>query len=167
MKEKLYSIPQERTFTMLIGLPGTGKSTFAKKLLQHNSEERKLVSSDSIRFDLLNYDETGIDFDPKIEPKVWEIIDGKLRKVLSDPTVNEVIFDTTNLNKSRRKKYLDLAKEAGFNTRGIVFSVSLDEVKKRNRNRTREVPEEVIERFHKTFDFPEEEEFDELYEIES
>lgn len=167
MNKKLYEIPQEKTFTMLIGLPGTGKSTFAKKLLDQNSEKRVLISSDKIRFELLNYEETGVDFDPKIEPKVWAIVNRKIEEDLGEKGIMEVIFDATNLQKSGRKKYLKLAKENGFRTRGIFFSAPLREIKMRNRNRRRKVPDEVIERFSRTFEKPKEDEFDELYKIEA
>jgi O-phosphoseryl-tRNA(Sec) kinase len=166
MKEKLYETPNKKTFTMLIGLPGTGKTTFAKKILKQNAQDRILVSSDNIRFDLLNYEETGIDFDPKIEPKVWARVIKEIKKALDNSTVKEVIFDATNLIKSGRKPYLELAKDKGFHTRGIVFSAPLSEIKARNRNRKRKVPEEVIDRFYRSFEYPEKGEFDEIIEIE-
>jgi predicted kinase len=165
-KEKLYNVPQEKTFTMLIGLPGTGKTTFAKNLLDYNSANRILISSDRIRFDLLNYHETGIDFDPKIEPKVWKIVNRKMNEALKDPTVKEVIFDATNLRKSRRKTFLKLAQKNEFRTRGILFSGSLGEVKARNQERERNVPEEVIERFSRILEDPEEGEFDKIYRFD-
>lgn len=166
MNEKLYDVPQEKTFTMLIGLPGTGKTTFAKNLLDHNSESRVLISSDKIRFDLLNYNDTGIDFDPKIEPKVWKSVIRNIKEVMKDPMVKEIIFDATNLRKSKRKKFLKLAKKNDFLTQGIVFSGSLRKIKGRNQDRERTVPEKVIERFSKILEAPEVGEFDKLYRIE-
>lgn len=167
MKEKLYKTPQKKTFTILIGLPGTGKSTFAKRLLKHDSNNRILISSDKIRFDLLNYEDTGIDFDPKIEPKVWAIINSKIKQSLKNATEKEIIFDATNLKRAQRKRYLRLAKKEGFHTRGIVFSAPLNEIKRRNQNRDRQVPEKIIEQFYRIFEYPEKDEFDELCEIKS
>ncbi len=165
MTAHLLEIPEEKTFTMLIGLPATGKSTFAEKMMEKDSNNRVVISSDKIRFDVLNYEETGIDFDPKAEPRVWAIIDKKVEEALLESTSRDVVFDATNLTRAGRRRFLILAKRLGYRTRGIIFSTSLTEIKKRNLNRERDVPEDVIERFYYNAQYPEKGEFDELFEI--
>jgi len=166
-KNQFLKTPDEKTLTLLIGIPGVGKSVLANKLIKKDSVNRIIISSDNVRFDLLDYDETGIDHDSNIEPKVWGIIKNQIKEALLNPNIKECIMDSTNIRTSGREKFIQMAKDLGIKTRGIVLYASFMETKNRNRNREREVPESIIDTFYKKFQHPKKEEFDELFHIGS
>lgn len=84
-------------FTMLCGLPGSGKSTYAKKLSQ---ETKSIVcSSDAIREELCgdeNLQENNED--------VFKILHKRIKENLK--IGNNVVYDATNINSKRRRAFL-------------------------------------------------------------
>lgn len=85
------------TLYMLVGLPGSGKSFYAKSL----SEETGAIihSSDAIREELLGSEE-----DQSESPKVFALLHCRVKKDLSDG--RDVIYDATNINSKRRRAFL-------------------------------------------------------------
>lgn len=88
-------------FIMLVGLPGSGKSTWAKNYAaEHN--EFKIISSDKIREELYpNLDYCNID-----NNKVFKLTDEKVMQELK--VGNSVIYDATNLSKLRRNILMEI-----------------------------------------------------------
>jgi len=87
-----------RTLYLLSGMPGSGKSTWAK-LFQSSHPQAKIVSSDQIRVDLFGSRKC---FDA--EEKVWAIFLDELQRYASSPEA-EVIADATNLTNYYRLYY--------------------------------------------------------------
>lgn len=122
---------------MLIGIPGSGKSTYAQKL----KEETKIpiVSSDEIRKKFPLLDESGI------WPKVYELAASYLNQGIS------IIYDATNITPLVRKRFDEnLAKYAvSYEKIAYYFDtppyVCVERVTKRNqKDRELFLPIEVI-----------------------
>lgn len=161
----IFDIPTEKTLTLLIGLPAVGKSTIAQKMLKHDPVKRRLVSSDAIRHALLDYENTKIDFDKKIEPEVWQRVRAEVERALKDPGVIECILDATNIRFAHRQEFLIIGQNLGAQTRGIVIYDTMENIKKKNEARQRTVSEDIIDMFAEYFEIPEKDEFDDLLSI--
>ena len=82
---------------MMCGIPGVGKSTFAKKYL---SQYSNYISRDEIRFSLLK---EGEDYFAH-EHRVWIEYVNRIADCLNEG--KDVIADSTNLSEKSRKKLL-------------------------------------------------------------
>ena len=132
------------------GGPGSGKSTVVDAL-SLKSLGLKLVNTDKA-FELglkkagMTLDLRGADFD-KVDPirakakKVTAIgmdmyIDGRLG----------LIFDTTSANLSKVKQYKEMLDKIGYESKMIHVSTSLEFAQKRNAERPRKLPPEIVEK---------------------
>ena len=80
---------------VMIGTPGSGKSTFVKKYIKNANH----VSRDEIRFSLLAEDEPYFSKENQVYREfVWEIYNSLLNKK------EDVVADATNLNEKSRAK---------------------------------------------------------------
>lgn len=131
-------------FIMLVGLPASGKSTYAEKLKEQGYH---IHSSDAIREEI-----TG---DVNAQDKNTEVFD-TLRKRIKDDLGNEVscVYDATNMSMKRRKAFLDEIKKYGCRKKCVLFVVPTEVRKERNANRERKVPDEVFDKMIKQFNVP-------------
>ena len=120
------------TFMMLVGVAASGKSTFAKG---HDKNEWIIVSSDSIREELYGKEE--IQGDPTL---VFKIVHERILFALTGG--HSVIFDATNLTYKNRKAILDKI-PSGVRKICMVFATPIEDLKKNNAARDRQVPEEI------------------------
>ncbi|WP_353930138.1 AAA family ATPase [Okeanomitos corallinicola TIOX110] len=127
---------------LLIGLPGSGKSTLAKKLIAE-SPQMQLISTDAIRGQLF-----GAEAIQGSWLLIWQEIERQFRQAT---TANiSTIFDATNAQRKNRREIIELAREIGFtHITGIWIKTPVWVCLKRNQNRDRQVPEEVILRMHR------------------
>jgi predicted kinase len=167
IKKKLFKPPSRATLTIMMGVPGVGKSTFLRKIIRENDKKRIIVCPDEIRFNLLDSDTTGTFHDSTIEPQVWRITKNLVKESLLNAQLKECILDATNVGSTHRNEFIKMAQEQDWRTRGIVLYESYEKIKNRNLLRKRKVPEEVIEEFYVKFQHPRRGEFDELYKIGS
>jgi len=140
---------------VLVGLPGAGKSSYVKPL-------GATLSSDEIRR-LLADDPA----DQTIHSRVFAVLRGLLRHriELRRPVT---YIDATNLRRSERKPYLELAKRHGCRIEAIFFDVPLEVCRLRNRRRERVVPDEAIEKMARRLQPPTREEgFDRVRVVSS
>lgn len=140
------------TITMLIGLPGSGKTTFAKSVENEgNSKPCKIhvVSSDTMREKLYGSEE--IQGDPN---EVFECVHKEIMDSLDK--YDEVIFDATNLNRKYRIAFIEKVKHEKPETNicAYLFVVPFHVLYERNQNRDRKVPLDILWRMVKTFDPP-------------
>lgn len=140
-------------FIMLVGLPASGKSTWAINKQNHNHYGRKIkiLSSDNVRYELYG--------DASIQGNPTDVFD-ELHKQVIDSLNNgyDVIYDATNLTIKNRKSILDKIKELK-NTVDIrisceLFAPTMDIILNRNRSRDRVVPEDVIYSMRNRFQIP-------------
>lgn len=128
---------------ILIGIPGSGKSTFSKDFVRNNSDWIR-VNRDDFR-DMLKTSQT-------CENKVEDMITGLVSDVISSSLSRKlnVIVDNTNL----KIKYINAIIEefkysANINYR--VFDISKDKAIERDRNRDKKVGALVINKMYKDY----------------
>lgn len=132
------------TLYMTIGLPGSGKSYYANVLKEN--ENVSIVSSDKLREELWG--------DENIQGDNELLFDTLQKRILGNLLLDrDVIYDATNINAKRRRKYL---KGVKIECRKVClfFLTDIDICKERNNSRERKVPEEVIERMYRTIQIP-------------
>jgi len=132
---------------VMIGAPGSGKTTFAKKMWQENPSF-KYLSSDALRAELFS--------------TLKRRLDHCLRRNES------VIVDATSMNAKDRKDYVNAAKQ--FNARVVAYAFVCDKKtliernQKRGAGGGRNVPEFVIDKMLAKYQPPSTQEgFDEIH----
>lgn len=130
---------------MMIGLPASGKSTIAKEIAK--AEDAEIVSSDLIRKELFGSEEV-----QKDNGKVFELVHSRLVEGLKNG--KNMIFDATNIDYKKRRAFLQSLKKLNVEKIAILVATSYEECLKRNSNRKRKVPEEVITRMYHNFYIP-------------
>lgn len=137
------------TFTMAVGLPGCGKSTYYEHLSHYENIMR--VSSDEIRDryfgDVNDQTHNGEVFQIAIKETIQLLKAGE-----------NVYFDATNINRKKRISLLKNLKKAtrslDIHWKVIIFAVPADVCIERQEKRVRKVPQEVIYRMMKNFHVP-------------
>lgn len=127
-----------------VGIPGCGKSTYAERLLTNGTID-VVVSSDKIREQL-----TGDATDQTRNNNVFDVLHGRVRAALSVGL--DVLVDATNLRPRDRQRLLNYTQD-GDVALALRFSDSENFLlcQQRNKGRERVVPDDVMERFHRTF----------------
>ena len=133
------------TFTMMVGLVGSGKSTYAKQL----SEETNAIvcSSDAIREELCG-DENSQDNNDE----VFKILHSRIKDNLKNG--KNVIYDATNINSKRRRAFLSEIKNIPCVKKCVIMATPFEMCCIQNESRDRVVPYEVIERMYKNWNTP-------------
>lgn len=136
-------------FTMLIGLPGSGKSYYANEYIKTRSGT-VVISSDDIRQELWG--------DANDQQNPSQVFDEMFnRTVAAMEKGTNVIYDATNLVAKTRKTTLTRLRQAldqDFIAVADVIVCSLSECKRRQGERDRKVPDEVIDRMVRQFQTP-------------
>ncbi|PSB31921.1 AAA family ATPase [Stenomitos frigidus] len=132
---------------LLIGLPGSGKSTFAALRLQA-CPQRQLISTDAIRSCLFG--------DEAVQEnwlKVWREVGRQFQQTVQQGRMehtSEAIYDATNAVRRDRRRAIGLARTCGFtDITGVWLNTPLDICLQRNQQRYRRVPDAVILRMHR------------------
>lgn len=131
-------------FIMLVGLPASGKSTYADKLKQKGYH---IHSSDAIRQEL-----TG---DVNVQNKNADVFNVLHKRIKNDLSNNiSCVYDATNMNMRRRRTFLNEIKKYECHKKCILFVVPIETCKERNNNRDRKVPDAVFDKMLRQFDVP-------------
>jgi predicted kinase len=137
-------------FYVLVGLPGSGKTTYA----------RRLPNTIRISLDDLRLMMSGRTYDERYERAVAAAGNAALRAVLANAREwgMDVVFDATNVSRAWRARSLEAAAGQAVVPVAILFRCPLEVALQRNRRRRFPVPDEVIRRFHEGFEEPTREE---------
>lgn len=135
---------EEQRFMMLVGLAGSGKSTFSNELME-GREDIVYLSSDLLRVEMfgdVNSTEHGAVFQEMGKRAIEALKEGK-----------HVIYDATNINRKKRRGMLqqlpkDVKKVA------VYMATDYRNVLEQNNSRERVVPEHAIEKMYKNMQIP-------------
>ncbi len=131
------------TITLTRGISGSGKSTWAKQQALANPNIVR-VNRDDIREELFGKQYHTRKPDPKSEEKVTLLQQQRAREALKSG--KDVIIDDTNLEQKFVHKWIKFAESNGVAIKTKDFEIPLAEAKKRNKQRDRVVPDEVVTR---------------------
>ena len=138
---------------ILIGVPGSGKTTYAKIMLKHNANLR-YVSRDEVRFSLVSEEE---EYFSK-ETEVFNTFISNIKQYIDKKY--DVIADATHISVASRKKLFDALGNKYLNKVSVIAvvfhpSLELNFIYNENRRGTRAyVPKNVIERMYAQFQNP-------------
>jgi predicted kinase len=129
---------------ILIGIPASGKSTWAEDFVNKNPDWVK-VSRDDFRF-MLKSQHT-------CEPKIESLINDLQDRVILDSLSRglNVIIDNTNLKLSYIEHFCELVKYHA-SVEFQVFNISLNKAMERNLSRSKKVNEENIKKMFKQYE---------------
>lgn len=133
-----------------MGIPGSGKSTFAKKI----ANDKVIVSRDEIRFSLLKEGEDYF----KHETQVFKTFIKQINEAIADKEGAEnIIIDATHLTSTARMKVLNRLDLTKCYLYAICFDASLETCLERNSKREgrAKVPEDTIRNMYSILTFPE------------
>ena len=132
--------------TMLIGVSGVGKSTFAKQL-KDVGEIDLIISSDALRAELF-----GDEKEQSRNNEVFNELHNRIRKALKEG--KRVCYDATNLSSKRRMNFLKNISDLDVVKECVILIASFDLCAFSQLNRERQVPVDVIKKQIKQFQCP-------------
>ena len=131
---------------MLIGVSGSGKSTFAK-YLKDEGEIDLIISSDALRAELF-----GDENEQNHNNELFNELHNRVREALKEG--KRVCYDATNLSSKRRMGFLKNLSDLDIVKECIVLIASFDLCAFSQLNRERQVPVDVIKKQIKQFKCP-------------
>lgn len=148
----------ERNAYILVGAPGSGKSTWGQNLARNDANVVRLCP-----------DEFRAKFgwgegDQSVSAQAFSATRQGMRDALASG--KDVLIDATNMYSKTRKDFIHIAKEFNAKTIAVVFEADKNTLMLRNKLRGeaggRNVPEDVIDRMLERYQRPNELEFDEV-----
>ena len=135
-------------FTMMVGLPGSGKSTLAEKIAKKDNNTI-VLSSDALREELCG----NIDDQTK-NRDVFEVMNE--RTIDNLKAGKSVVYDATNVHSKGRVSLLKKIKDSGAECTKVcrIVPEKYGICIKRNAERERHVPNEIINRMRCSFETP-------------
>lgn len=139
----------------MVGIPGSGKSTYAKKTIDDihmtNAGNCAYISRDEVRFSMVKESE-------EYFSRENEVFDEFIRQVnaaiASDAT--HIFVDATHISEASRNKTLDRLNLDNVDVCPVVFDLSAETCISQNENRTgrAKVPKSAIRRMYYSFKMP-------------
>jgi len=137
------------TIYIAVGLPGSGKSTYAKNFIKDKDIE--YLSSDELRAVFGKGED-----DQTVTPLVFGHIKRKVDEFLKDG--KNVLVDATSVNRRERADYITTAKKYSAKVVVLVFKMDrqglIDRNKKRGEQGGRVVPDWVIDKMLTKYEEP-------------
>lgn len=138
----LSSLKPLRGLVLLIGPPGSGKSTFARKLIeQHIIEQGAYISNDKIARDLFGVDVERGDKDGAIFAEQDERIASLLR------ANKAAVVDATNVRPEARERLIAISKQFAASVTAFCFWRDTETLLRQNKGRGVEVPEDMVREY--------------------
>ena len=133
------------TLVMMVGLVGSGKSTYAEQL----AEEMPAIvfSSDALREEMFD------DVDnQENNQKLFQELHKRIRECLKSG--ENAIYDATNISSKRRRGFINELKNIDCRKECVIMATPYEQCLESNGNRDRVVPEWVIERMYRKWQTP-------------
>ena len=132
---------------MLVGIPGSGKSTWARDFVLAQPRYQ-IVSTDGLRAALYGDEATQGDWG-----QIWQQVLAQWRggvAAICRGELDGVIYEATNARRRHRRATIAAARNTGFTTITLVyFDLPLSLALARNQMRSRQVPADVIATMHR------------------
>jgi predicted kinase len=139
------------TLFLTVGLPGSGKSTWAKRFIANHAEPITYLSSDELRARFGTGEE-----DQTVTPQVFSHIRQEIGNLLKNG--KNVMVDATNVNRKDRIDSIRIAKKYGARVTAFVFEMNRAGLIKRNADRGKQggrvVPDWVIDKMLAKYEAP-------------
>lgn len=124
-----------RKLVVMVGVPGSGKTTLAKKLVDKGFH---YLNADSIRMELY-----GNEAEQGDKEEVFTIFFQRLEMALGEGL--DIVVDNTNINLRQRKPILERATRFAYaDVQLWLLDVPLDVCLQRNAQRQRTVPDDIV-----------------------
>ena len=139
---------------MMIGVPGSGKSTWSNKIEKAAGEKALILSSDDIREEVREtvHDEN------MVNVETFARRDKQLEKAVKSSSHDIIVLDSTNLSRKRRRSLYNNIKrwDKTVEVEAFVVLETLNTLITRNyiRELKRQVPIDVVERMYKNLQVP-------------
>lgn len=145
-------IPSKKIY-MLCGVPGSGKSTWAREQVVKLDGKGIIISRDVIRFSMLGDDDAYFAH----EDEVFDEFIKEIQEAINDQEHTSIFIDATHLNEKNRNKVLSRVWRMKDDVViGVYFDIPLEECLRRNAQRTGRalVPETVIKNMYESLTKP-------------
>ncbi len=130
---------KRKRLILLVGIPGSGKTTLAKKVVEKGFH---YLNADAIRAEL--YGDEGEQGNPE---DVFSIFFQRLEQAMGEEA--DIIIDNTNLNPKHRHPILERAQQFGYvDVQLWWLDVPLEVCLQRNKSRDRIVPDDIVTNMH-------------------
>lgn len=157
------------SLVLLVGLPGSGKSTYRSKIVDKLNNP-VIASSDDIIDDLC--EKAGITYSEGFHQFI-KTANKIFRNDVEDAIKNgnDLIIDRTNMTEKSRKPFIEMAQKSGYNEIiAYVFVVPDSELRRRLNSRAEEIgkniPNDVLKRMTNSYTAPSKQEgFTKIYFI--
>ncbi len=134
-----------KQLVLMVGVPGSGKSTLAERLI---AKGYACLNADSIREELL-----GDASNQEQNDRIFEVFFQRLDEHLK--AEKDIVVDNINTNPRHREQIINRARAAGYTDIQLwIVDVPLEVCLERNRQRSRNVPEDIVAKMHATLNGP-------------
>ena len=136
---------------LTVGIPGSGKSTWAKALATQKAAQKEryqIISTDCIRARL--YGDEAVQGEwMEIRSMLIDLLKSARQSILQEQTA-AVIYDATNAVRRQRREFVQIARQCGYAPLIAAWiDTPLAVCLRRNAARSRQVPPDIIEKMHR------------------
>lgn len=131
--------------TVMVGLPGSGKSTLSYRLAQETNTV--IFSSDELRKEMFGDTE-----DQNHNADVFNELHKRIKHCLNNG--GNAIYDACNISSKRRRAFLSELKKIDCVKKCVIAATPYEQCLKNNKNRDRQVPEYAIDNMYKHWNTP-------------